>query len=504
LKPMGTITKYYPFIDEESKTMLDSLMEESSSYYDFVQRLSAFVLENEVPVNLAYLAAVHAWWCRAEELKSLIQEKYENVPCVRPWQYPHNSVETHQLQYHDSVVEDIEKVMSSSPEDWMKMELHLLHTFYHWPLGELTSYYESLEKAKSLIDTNPRLNCFEPLICAFEGIAKLREAYVKESLAIIQRGKELAEVYDESLYKYMNMLQKGNILRTFNVQDSLALFEDLYNLAQDLEVPYFTIEVLHDSAIVYETAGEYDLAISSHLEKMKLFGITDIPEPFPSRIYSTLGDGQKALEVIERHFNCAGPFDSPLFYFWKAWALALVNKLEEAERTLDTAHSLIAKTGSEGTLGNYYHCVGVLELRRGNLLAALDIIEKAWDIAERVSSGTNQNRALLDLVRVEIALDKQSIDEIKVATPGKWLSKLEKFATERELTGIRMQAALLKSELYQNHGQLKDAQSILLDALSISDSLGVVTLRKMIKERLSDLSHLIKEAEISTDKRKSI
>jgi len=64
MKPMGTITKYYPFIDEETKDILDALMDESSSYYDFVQRLCEFTLNNEVPVNLAYLATVQAWWCR--------------------------------------------------------------------------------------------------------------------------------------------------------------------------------------------------------------------------------------------------------------------------------------------------------------------------------------------------------------------------------------------------------------------------------------------------------
>ena len=62
VEPLGTITKYYKFIDEETKTILDSLMDESSSYFDFVRRLCDVVLENEVPVNLAYIAAVQAWW----------------------------------------------------------------------------------------------------------------------------------------------------------------------------------------------------------------------------------------------------------------------------------------------------------------------------------------------------------------------------------------------------------------------------------------------------------
>ncbi|MFX1271586.1 MAG: hypothetical protein ACFFAX_07850, partial [Promethearchaeota archaeon] len=62
LDPVGTITKYYPFVDEKTRSILNSLMKDSKNYFDFVGRLSAFVLENEVPLNLAFLAAVHAWW----------------------------------------------------------------------------------------------------------------------------------------------------------------------------------------------------------------------------------------------------------------------------------------------------------------------------------------------------------------------------------------------------------------------------------------------------------
>ena len=48
MKPMGTITKYYPFIDDESKSILNSLMEESSSYYEFVQHLDDLILRRSL------------------------------------------------------------------------------------------------------------------------------------------------------------------------------------------------------------------------------------------------------------------------------------------------------------------------------------------------------------------------------------------------------------------------------------------------------------------------
>ena len=502
MEPLGTITKYYTYIDGETQDTLNSVMEESNNYYDFVKRLCNMVLENEVPVNLVYIAAVNAWWCRIEETKNLIQKKYRDVLCIRPWAYGHNSVDRDQVRFHDAVVDAIDKVIESSAEDWMEAELHLLHAFYHWPLSEVPSLLEPVEKAKALIDANPRLSCFMSLIHAFEGMAKSTEGFRKEAIASVLRGRELAEKHDDSLFIYMNLLEHALFLSSVSVQESLARFEELYDLALDLEVPYFTCEVLNDSALVFEAAGEYDLAISSHYEKLKLLNGGAIPEPIPSRVYSTLGDGQRALEVMNRYFEYAEPVVTPLYHLWRAWALALVDRLEEAEQILDNAYSLIIKSGSERILGNYFHFSGVVEQRKGNFLAALDLFENAWDIASRIPAGTDQNRALLDLARTEISLSNQSKDSTIIVAPGKWLCKLENHATERDLPGIRMQTALLKSELYQNHGQLKDAHAILVDALDITDSLGVATLRKRISDRIHQLNQLLIEAEVSTEKKK--
>jgi tetratricopeptide (TPR) repeat protein len=494
MKPMGTITKYYPFIDEETKTILDSLMEESSSYYDFVQRLCQVVLENEVSVNLVYIAAVHAWWCRTEETINLIQEKHTDVSCIRPWGYALTSGQSDQTKYHDDVVEAIEKATETSLDDWIVMELHLLHASFHWPqFGDIPSLLEPLEKAKSLIEANPLLNCFEPLICAFEGLAKRREGYTNESLVDYQRGQELAEVYDDPIYKYMNLLGRAFVLQNLNIQESLAQYEELYELTQELEVPYLIAEVLTDSGIAYEAAGESDLAISSHLEQIKILGEADTSCVILSSIFATLGDGQQALEWINRAFEFVGPHEFSLLYLLKAWALALLNRLEEAVHYLDTAHSLIMKSGQEIRLGNYYYISGVIEIARCDYLTALEFLEKALEILERISGGVYLNVVLLDLARAEILLAKQSTDSTKA--PGRWLSKLEKYAIEGEMPGIRMQAALFKSEFYQNHGQLKDAHATLQDALNITDSLGVATLRSRITARITEMDHLLQDEE---------
>ncbi|MFW9908209.1 MAG: hypothetical protein ACFFEF_06510, partial [Candidatus Thorarchaeota archaeon] len=87
MDPLGTITKYYPFLEKEIQTILDSLMKESTSYYDFVHRLAQYVLENEGDLHLAYLAAVHVSKIRETELIQDIATKYSNTHHVKLWGY---------------------------------------------------------------------------------------------------------------------------------------------------------------------------------------------------------------------------------------------------------------------------------------------------------------------------------------------------------------------------------------------------------------------------------
>ncbi len=498
MKPSGTITKYYPFVNETTTSILDSLMENASSYNDLVQQLAHTALENDVPTDLAYIAAVQAWWCRLEETMKSIQEKYKDVRCIKPWGYSYDSVRKDQDRYHDAVVEDIENAIESSGKDWIETELHLLHALYHFPIGEIASLLEPIDKAKELIDTNPLLKCFEALIYALEGLATEREGNRKDSISILQKGRGLAELYDDSLYKYMNMLQMGIVLTYSDAQDASVLYEDLYELAQNLEVPGFIREVLNDSSILYETTGEYDLAISCHQELQEMLGNRQPPDSsriIMARVYATLGNGARALEYISKGIEDSGAFAGPNMYNIKAWALALLGRVDEAEQALDIANSKLIKSGLESLLGEYYHASGAVELRRGDIPAALDFLERAWEIAERTPRGTNQNRILLQLARAEVMAANQSRDRTKSTpvVPGKWLSRLETHAAERNLPGIKMYAALLKSEFYQYSDQLRDAYATLVDAFDITDSLGVKTLRSRISSRIQEIGRLMSE-----------
>ncbi|PNX50457.1 MAG: hypothetical protein BV458_13180, partial [Thermoplasmata archaeon M9B2D] len=144
----------------------------------------------------------------------------------------------------------------------------------------------------------------------------------------------------------------------------------------------------------------------------------------------------------------------------------------------------------------------VIELERGDTLVALDSLEKALDIAERYRRGILLNDVLINLVRVELALAKASGESSSRFVPGRWLSKLVNYARDNDLPGIKMYAALLKSEFYLIHGQTQDAHETLVTALTISDSLGVKTLRKMINDRIREVNQLLREEAVSSKRRR--
>ena len=491
-KPFGMITKYYPFIDEESRTILDTLIEESENYYEFTQRLGEVVLNNDVSINLAYLAAVHTWWCRAEDTMSQIQEKYRYLPCIRPWGYPHANMIL-LLKLHDPLVEAIEEARKTTIEDWMETELHLLHSYFHYPYhGDVPSLLKPVESAKRLIDANPNLKCFEPLIYALEGYAMRNEGDTEEAITKFKKGLELAGSYDDALYKYIILVNYGAASYGLHIQSALQLYEELYQLAQDLGVPYLLSEVLNDSGIVYEIAGEYDLAISCHREVIGLIGENFWTSTILSRIYAFLGQEQRALDEINQYIERTGTPEFPSWGLARARSLALLNRVEEAERDLESIQAQLMRIGSEAHLTIFDHVSGMIEMARGNYSTATDILEKCMDASE-VISHSERNYILLNLAKSELILAQEHPNTSGMATPGKWLSKLERYAWDRDLPGIKMQAALLKSEFYQQNGQLKDALVTLMDSLSITDSPGVATLRKRINSRIQEIDGLIKD-----------
>ena len=84
MEPIGTITQYFPFIDEDTKKVLESIMTKASDYNDFVHRLGDLVLKNECPVMVVYLAIHFSMIGMDYKLVDMIREKYGHHQILGP------------------------------------------------------------------------------------------------------------------------------------------------------------------------------------------------------------------------------------------------------------------------------------------------------------------------------------------------------------------------------------------------------------------------------------
>ncbi len=311
---------------------------------------------------------------------------------------------------------------------------------------------------------------------------------MRGGIADYQKGIDIASADDDHLYVYENLMGLAQARKWTDPQEALDLYDRIYDLAKNLGVPYLIAEVLNDSALVYEAAGEYDMALHCHFKRMKVYeppeGFGDQPAIILSRIYASLGDGESALEWADTLPASMGNYRSPTRLLRRARALIALGRLEEAASDLRTAQEMALREGVEAYIIEYNFVSGLLDMAGGDPLTAKQTWERTVGML-RVPIVIMGNCLYLALVKAEIALAEETPEGWTDDTSGPWMTKLEMLTRAHDMPGIAMQLALLKAEYYSQQGRSDDARGVLEEALEISDSPGVRTLRDRILDRIA-------------------
>ena len=154
MKPLGTITMYYPFVDKKISSEIEDIMDEAENYYDFVIRLTDRACLDDTPSHLAYLAAVHAWKLSATVAKTKLLEKFGDHNLIKSWTASQYQVGV------DAILQCIEEAIEETKEDWLRIELLCLKVWYaRYHIGGEDILYEPLERAESILENQSELNC---------------------------------------------------------------------------------------------------------------------------------------------------------------------------------------------------------------------------------------------------------------------------------------------------------------------------------------------------------
>ncbi|MHA1924580.1 MAG: hypothetical protein ACXABV_13830 [Candidatus Thorarchaeota archaeon] len=487
MKPLGTITMYYPFLDIGIRGILDSIMEDSDTYRDFALSLGDRVCADDVPVHLAYLAAVHAWQLAELDTMQRILTKYNEHCIIRPWTL-HQRLPDETGDRHIQVREFIEDAIASKPEDWILAQLHQASEGF---LGPMTEFNELINDAGELLASRPELECFKPGFHNLNCWIHAMEGDTRKAVSEIQVGLEIARRYDDRHRILKLLTDLANLTKNIDARSALAHLEDANILCTELDSRYDKCVILNEMGLVSTILGEYDLARTCYLDSIRMkesegplgyFATLNL-----SHAYLNLGDGLGALAWAETAMELAEPGSIIWSHLTMARSLIALKSFEEAAHHLDIAKFMALKSGYESVLGQYYHVLGCYEKATGDLETAIQTLEQSLDIYERQNILLYVVYCLLALTEAELMITKTGNGLLDADSSGPWMSKLRKLAEDHDLPGIMMCHGLLKSEFQLIQGRMDSAVETLENALTLSDSPGVRTLRERISARISEI-----------------
>jgi tetratricopeptide (TPR) repeat protein len=458
MEPLGTITKYYHFVDLETKSILQSTMEEVHTFNEFVQRISEIVTSQKGLTTLAHIAAVLAYLEGDRKISSSIEEQYENEPLVKPWMPLSNRKAA---QYPDLLSEAINQLMNTEPPLWILMELYILHArnFIYTP--EST---DSLIAARDLIEQHPELECFSPQILMAESILIRHEGDLKRTFKIVEMGIESARKYNDIYFESSLLLDKASMF-TSNLHEAIEITERVYKTVKNLGMTKLVADTLVRMGFTAYRLGEYDLALKALVEAISVneslgHSRTHYPSDI-SQIYSDLGDGEQALEWAQHALSIeprypGGLSDHICPHVASARALILLGRMTAALHHVEKARDIAHQSGLDRQLAQYYLAAGEYEIASGNIRAGMQMVEDALDIFSKFAS-SSVSQCLLILTKAEIDLLSPSV-KTETTDSGLWMLRLESHARKNNLTGILMQHALLKAKM-QKIQKTKDSLS---------------------------------------------
>ncbi|MFX1273152.1 MAG: tetratricopeptide repeat protein [Promethearchaeota archaeon] len=487
MEPIGTITKYYPLLSDETRIVVQEIVEDSMTFYEFVSSLvevaNSYPMESEFAC-LALLQSVpypDSW----QKMCTRCSESVATKPfALMRWDHMDPIPKERQEEFHLSM----EKAVSSEPFEWLLLVLYYFAELVSTePMR--TKYHDA---QRALIKSRPNLHRFSDLLHRREAHLQRFEGDIEAALQSFDRAIEIASEYDDIISAAANLSLKANTIKEMDVHRALQLHDEAYSMIANRLTEFdATYMVANNIGLTYELMGEFDLALRFYQKDFELISrLLDYPQStlamVVSRIYCALNMPQQALEWLQSR-SPSLQFEDSLLHSYTANALISLGRYDDAASHLVRANKLAVDSGIDYNVAQYLLARGKYEATHEEFDSASSSLQEAFELSNPQFQ-LIVNYALIELVRVEIAaVVKSQMSGLNVHTSGPWMSRLEEHALERNFPGIRIQHALLKADYQVKIGEHDAAMQTLNEALSISDSPGVKTLRKRINERLEEL-----------------
>ncbi|MFW9804484.1 MAG: hypothetical protein ACFFFC_17635 [Candidatus Thorarchaeota archaeon] len=490
MKPLGTITVCFPHVDDGTRAVLQSVMDDAENLGDFAERLCNKVCQEPTAPLLQFLAFYFAdtigEWGLLDKL--VLAEK---VPVLAEPLLLHMRSRRGQKVSWDEMRPSLLSALEAAPNDWIASLLYL-----SWRESAENIYPESdvdvrpIEAIERSINENEEFDFFRIFLGYLKTTRLLREGNseganqaITEAIAIAQRFDHLASVA-------LLLTTKANIIKYIDLRKGLDILLTSRDLSKQLG--FSRSGIAQELGHIMTLRGELDAAVDYHLECCKIreskgFPISGLPA-LVSLNYNMMGNGKRALEYADTAIEQVGVYrQMGLLRSQKAWALINLGRTDEARDELEKSKRLAAKSGSIDLLLISQMVEGILDRAENDKDSAVLNFEEVLRAQQRKILNWWEITCVLNLVDIEIERLLPKLLDIDAESSGPWMQKLEEYVKDTDVPGIAARTLLLKAKLRQKQGRHDEVRSLLKEVLKTAESPSMRYLKDTVVSTFPDI-----------------
>jgi len=468
----------FPHVDEETKSILQSVMNEAEDLGDFTERLCDRVCVEPSPSILVYFAAQFAFWIEYHGLLDRLDSAGKISDLALPLLLLTKNVRSKAVSW-DSMGKSVKRALMAAPNDWIAC-----HFYLSWRLIAEYAYPESdidikpIEAIADRVEKDGDFECFNSYLLWMRAHEYEREDNTEEAVREYKRALTTARKFDDQLMVADITRMIAEHIRQVDIRQASNLYASTRELSIKLGYKCGVGKVQRSLGLIKQSRGEFDAAMEYESDWKKIADSIGRESWFAdcliARMYNQYGKGEEAYHLAKTAVDFAahssGDRSLSLPHIELAWALINLGKYDDAEEELAIAHRIATKSGSSSQLMWIELVEGILDTAKHNFENAVLVFKKVLEelynnpiqnIFLLKFNNPIQNVCLLNLTEIEIeTLNDESIKKSSDLS-GPWMAKLVEHAEKNDLPGIAARALLLKAKLRRKQKRFDDMRRLL-------------------------------------------
>jgi tetratricopeptide (TPR) repeat protein len=475
VKPLGTITMCFPYVDEDTKATLQSIMEKAENITDFTERLCDKVCSEPSTPLLEYFAFFFPYKMDHLYLIDRLVAAGKVSVMAEPFLLQQRAYKGESITWND-MKQSLNKALEAAPNDWIAAQLYT-----EWRITAEIFFPEidvdvgPIEAITSSIRKNKELAFFESYLYLIQATSLRKQMRHQEYTEKISRALTIARKHDDQIMAAQLLTLYANATKNTDVKRAIDILISTKELSEQLGFTSNLGLIEHQLGHIMALRGELNAALRHQSEHKRIqdeLSISHRTDVLLASLYNQMSAGEKAMELVEPFTRPVKPIRRGLSYahLHKAWALVNLGRYEEARTELGIAHKLVMKSGSPEELTWVRLVEGHLDKMECEFDGAMECFTELLDNLKDDPVPLFQNICLLNLTEIEIEILPEDSLNKKTDSSGPWMMRLIEQTEKNDLPGIAARALLLKAKLRQRQGQYDEVRKLLKEVQKIGEA----------------------------------